>query len=105
MLERADISNKVQNFLEENNMLTRRVVYSASDAASKVDDFPNLALDDLRTLTLGIYQVKHAETNTHAHLKDGGSCEVMVCHDFPNLLRLKIKSRHSKNTLCTLWIK
>jgi hypothetical protein len=105
MLEKAEMSNEVQVLVEENNLLARRAVYTAIDASSEVVDFPILSLDDLRTLTLGIYQVKQAENYTREHLKDGGSYEVMVCHDFPNLLRVKIQSRHSRNTLHTLWIK
>ncbi|XP_062607931.1 uncharacterized protein LOC134269743 [Saccostrea cucullata] len=105
MLERSQESNEVQVLVQENKLLTRCAVYSAIDASSELADFPVLSLDDLRSLTLGIYQVKHAENYTREHLKDEGSYEVMVCHDFPNLLRVKIQSRHSRNVLHTLWIK
>lgn len=106
MLEKADMPNTVQTLVEENNLLTRRAVYSAIEASSdQLDNFPVLSLDDMRTITLGIYQIKHAENYSREHLKDGGSYEIMVCHDFPFLLRVKIQSRHSRNILHTLWIK
>lgn len=106
MLEKADMPNTVQSLVEENNLLTRRAVYSAIEASSdQLDNFPVLSLDDMRTITLGIYQIKHAENYSREHLKDGGSYEIMVCHDFPFLLRVKIQSRHSRNILHTLWIK
>lgn len=98
--------NTVQSLVEENNLLTRRAVYSAIEASSdQLDNFPVLSFDDMRTITLGIYQIKHAENYSREHLKDGGSYEIMVCHDFPFLLRVKIQSRHSRNILHTLWIK
>lgn len=56
MLEKADMPNTVQTLVEENNLLTRRAVYSAIEASSdQLDNFPVLSLDDMRTITLGIY--------------------------------------------------
>lgn len=83
MLEKADMPNTVQTLVEENNLLTRRAVYSAIEASSdQLDDFPVLSLYEMRTITLGIYHIKHAENYSREHLKDGGSYESMVCHGF-----------------------
>lgn len=79
MLEKADMPKTVQPLVEENNRLTRRAVYSAIEASSdQLDNFPVLSLDDMRTITLGIYQIEHAENYSREHLKDGGSYEIMV---------------------------
>lgn len=48
MLEKADMPNTVQSLVEENNLLTRRAVYSAIEASSdQLDNFPVLSLDDI----------------------------------------------------------
>lgn len=82
-------------------MLARHAVYSVIAASNEVVNFPILSLEDLRTLTLEIYEDKQAENYTHEYLKHGGSYEVMKCHDFPNLLRAKSRSRHFNR----LWVK
>lgn len=48
MLEKADMPNTVQTLVEENNLLTRRAVYSAIEASSdQLDNVPVLSLDDI----------------------------------------------------------
>ncbi|XP_033727707.1 uncharacterized protein LOC117317034 [Pecten maximus] len=106
MLERAGKINRVQVLIEENGLLNKRSIYKPLDGTSStdLDDFPHLSLDDLRNIAMGVNQVKQAPAYTKEHTDDDGGYELMACRDFPDLLRVKIQSRHSKNAVHTLWI-
>ncbi|XP_021339896.1 uncharacterized protein LOC110441121 [Mizuhopecten yessoensis] len=106
MLEKVCLSNKVQEFVEENNLVKRRVPYKKIDSINDVlSDFPHLSMDDLRSITMGVYQIKQCICYSKEHLSDEGTYDLMFCTEFPSLLQVKIQSRHSKNSVHTLWIK
>ncbi|KAJ8314676.1 hypothetical protein KUTeg_006826, partial [Tegillarca granosa] len=106
MLEKVHQSNSIQTFVEENNLLKRKTPYKCVEvAATDLIDFPKLTMDKLRDITMGIYQIKQSIHYSREHLKEDGSYELMVCKECPSLLRVKIQSRHSKNTIHTLWIR
>lgn len=104
MLERAKLPNLVQQVVESENLILRRSVYKEIDAADDIGDFPRLSLDQLRDITLGVYQLKLAPHYKEEHLSADGTYMMYVCRDKPDLLRVKIQSRHSNSTLHTLWI-
>ncbi|XP_033752795.1 uncharacterized protein LOC117336398 [Pecten maximus] len=106
MLERSARCNQVQTLVEENNLMTKRTCYQPVDGkdTAELANFPRVTLDNLRDITMGVYQVKQARSYTKDHLENEGY-EMMICRELPELLRVKIQSRHSKNTSHTLWVK
>ncbi|XP_069130866.1 uncharacterized protein [Argopecten irradians] len=99
MIDRNTNCNRVQTLVEENGLLSRRSCYQQVDEV----DFPRLTLDNLRNITLGVYQVKQAPSYTKEHL-DSEGYEMMLCQDLPDLLKVKIQSRHSKKAVHSLWV-
>ena len=86
-------------------MFSNKSLYLRIDAAEDIlADFPQLGIDSLREITMGVYQLKQAVHYSKEHLKEDGSYELMVCKEDRGLLKVNIQSRHSRNTIHTLWI-
>lgn len=88
---------KCQNFkllsnliVEENNLLRRK-----KNIIENINDCPKLSLNNLRQLTLGVYQLKQAPYYTGEHMADNRLYFLFICKDLPNLIRVKFQSRHS----------
>lgn len=47
--------------------------------AESVSDFPELSLQDLRTIVLGNYQIKQARSHYAEHIRVDGMYELQVC--------------------------
>ena len=45
---------------------------------TKLDNFPELTEDELRYLTMGMYQLKQAKSYTDDHFDEKGSYEIMA---------------------------
>jgi hypothetical protein len=65
---------------------------SVSSAGDCFNDFPKLQEDDLRQLTLGVYQLKLAKSYSVEHLNTDGSYEMFVNKQDEGLLMGKIQS-------------
>lgn len=106
MLERVTLPNAVKELVEEHNLLKRRTPYQKVNSADEIlSDFPRISMEDLRSITMGVYQIKQCISYSKEHVDDEGIYDLMICKDIPNLLQVKIQSRHSKNSQHTLWIK
>lgn len=80
--------------------------WTSIDADSNiVKDFPRLAEEDIRELTIGVYQLKTAKSYAAEHLTDDGMFEILVSNDVPNIVCAKIQSRHTSAKKYSLWIK
>jgi hypothetical protein len=77
---------------------------SVSSAGDCFNDFPKLQEDDLRQLTLGVYQLKLAKSYSVEHLNTDGSDEMFVNKQDEGLLMGKIQSRHVSSRSHKLWI-
>ncbi|CAC5365558.1 unnamed protein product [Mytilus coruscus] len=66
-------------------------------------DFPKLTLKEIRDITMGVYQLKLAARYTESHINDD-NYTLQVCKDRPNLLRVKLSSRHLSSKTYSLWI-
>ncbi|XP_060081090.1 scavenger receptor cysteine-rich type 1 protein M160-like [Ylistrum balloti] len=60
--------------------------------------------EDLRNLTLGVYQLKLARSYTQEHMSETGGYEVSICKVDANLINAKIQSRHFSSKLYQLWV-
>jgi hypothetical protein len=61
--------------------------------------------DEIRELTLGVYQVKLARSYTQEHRRSDGSYDILVNSEVPSILSAKIQSRHTSSKQYKLWIK
>lgn len=98
-------TNLLQTEVESNNLQKKRYVWRRIDDENiDVSDFPRYTEEEIRELTLGVYQVKLAKHYTQEHMSQEGY-ELWVDHHQPGLLAVKIQSRHtsSKSYLC--WIR
>lgn len=84
----------------------RSMKWTSIDADSNiVKDFPRLAEEDIRELTIGVYQLKTAKSYAAEHLTDDGMFEILVSNHVPNIVCAKIQSRHTSFKKYSLWIK
>ena len=72
--------------------------------ASDISDFPKLTLEELTSLTLGVYQLKQAESYSMEHQDKDGLYQVFTHKDSADVLRVKIQSRHTSSKVYTLWL-
>lgn len=104
----AKKTNELQQFVLENGLDKRSMKQTSIDADSNiVKDFPRLAEEDIRELTIGVYQLNAALYQSYAaeHLTDGVMFENLVSNDVPNIVCAKIQSRHTSSKKYSLWIK
>lgn len=105
MLQKSKEPNRLLQYLQENELLNKRTVYTElKDCDHILHNFPKLSLDDLRNITLGVYQLKQAASYTKEHLTDCGLYELFVHKEQSNILKVKIQSRHVRSTIHTLWL-
>ena len=69
-----------------------------------LQDFPKLSEDELRDLTLGVYQIKQAKSNTQDHLTTDGKYEFSIHKEDTNSIHIKILSCHTSSKAYLLWI-
>ncbi|CAC5394660.1 unnamed protein product [Mytilus coruscus] len=74
----------------------------ASD--NSVVDFPKLDEEDLRNITLGVYQLKLAKSYNKEHQNENGQYDILINKQDSNLLMAKIQSRHVTRKNYKLWI-
>ncbi|CAG2244312.1 unnamed protein product [Mytilus edulis] len=78
------------------------VVGGKIDGNDSVEDFPKLSEEDIRDITLGVYQVKLAKSYTEEHLENDDYYEVM--QQGHQLIRVRMASRHTSSKTHNLWI-
>ena len=65
------------------------------EAEDAVPNFPRLSEEDIRNLTVGVYQLKLAKSYTQEHLNDASEFVIMINSDISDILRVQIQSRHT----------
>ncbi|CAF1117341.1 unnamed protein product [Rotaria magnacalcarata] len=68
-------------------------------------EFPEMDLNNLRSLFFGTYQIKQSKTYTEEHLDDKGNYVIQVAPEDNEFLRCRIVSRHSNATHYYAWIR
>lgn len=63
MLQKSKEPNRLLGYLQVNELLIKRTVYTALKDHI-LDNFPKFSLDDLRNITLGVYQLIQAASYT-----------------------------------------
>ncbi|XP_052693754.1 uncharacterized protein LOC128172028 [Crassostrea angulata] len=101
----ARSSNELQTLIIDQGLDRRSYKWTPLDASEACPLFPQLSEDEIRELTLGVYQVKLARSYTQEHCSHDGSYDILVNSDVPMILSAKIQSRHISAKSYKLWIK
>lgn len=84
MLQKSKEPNRLLGYLQENELLSKRTVYT--DLKDHIlDNFPKLLLDDLGNITLSVYQLIQAASYTKEHLTGCGLYQIFVHNEESNL--------------------
>jgi hypothetical protein len=71
---------------------------------SEITDFPILTRERLQSLTIDLYQLRQAPHYTKEHRDDDGIYQMFYATD-EDMLKVKIRSRHSNSVQHTLWLR
>ena len=105
MLQKSKEGNKLLSYLENNKLLQKRTCYAPIGAADEIlADFPIISLDELREITMGVYQLKLAPNYSREHQSEEGDYELLVHKENATLLKVKIQSRHTNSCQHSVWI-
>ena len=97
MLYLAKQSNVLKAKVESSGIIRQKKIWKSLDACDPSTvcvDFPRLTEDEIRGLTLGVYQLKMAKLYTQEHVDEHGAYEIFINNDDPFLLCAKLNSRH-----------
>lgn len=104
MLQLAKLPNKLKDKVEKKGWDSRaKAPWKAIDDAN-LEDFPQLTEAELRDMTMGIYQLKQADSYTDEHTTEAGQYEIMIHKEEDGILKAQIKSRHSSSGSYYLWV-
>lgn len=105
MLHLSKQKNELQAKVEESNLDKRSSVnWDPLEGDNSVQDFPVMSEEDLRNLTLGIYQIKQAKSYTREHFDSEGEYQIFLHKIEDGLLHIKLQSRHTSAKKYDLWI-
>ncbi|OXA43249.1 hypothetical protein Fcan01_22199 [Folsomia candida] len=121
VIQRTERSNIFFQYLQDNNMINRRVIWRPLNAAAletmpengplNIDidevltDFPQLNMDDLRDITLGTYQLKLSPSYTAEHVEEDGKYMIFYNIQDRGILQVRLQSRHSNAKEYKLFIR
>ena len=75
MKERASKPNHLKQLVDKGKLSTRGGGWR-SNLDNVIPEFPQLTLDNLRSITLGVYQIKQARHYTDEHMMANGDYQV-----------------------------
>ncbi|XP_053391975.1 uncharacterized protein LOC128554692 [Mercenaria mercenaria] len=103
MKEKSVLGNQLQVYLEENEFVSKRVVYRSA-LEYDLAELPRLTLNELREVTFGVYQLKQAQNYTYEHYNENGDYIIECLKTNPKILKVSIQSRHTGTLKYATWI-
>ena len=103
MMALARSPNKLQQKVTDNKWDKRRTIWKTMDV-SEMPDFPQLNENELRELTMGVYQIRQAKCYSKEHQTETGKYEIFVNKEQDGVLKAQIRSRHTSSKTYNLWI-
>lgn len=103
MLHLSKQNNALMLRVENEGLDRLKTIWKNVDESS-IMEFPKLDQEDLRSLTLGVYQLKLAKSYTHEHMKEDGKYDLLVHRQTESLLMAKIQTRHTSGKSYKMWI-
>lgn len=102
-LELVNKENELQKRVEDEKM-DRRTKSWKKASIEECPNFPRLSVEDLESITLGVYQIGLAKRYATLHMSNSPVFEIKVNSEFPNIVRAKIESRFTAKKAHDLWI-
>ncbi|XP_069130365.1 uncharacterized protein [Argopecten irradians] len=96
--------NVLQERVTEEGLDRKTHAWKKLDAADAVPDFPSMSEEELRDITIGIYQLQMAKHYTQEHMTEDGRFQIVLNEDFPGILRAQVQSRHTSSKRYWLWV-
>jgi len=103
-LDRLPELNSLQKYVEEQGLEAKRTCWRPATQEAVVD-FPRITNNDMKLITLGVYQTSLAGSYTALHLDANSTYGIYYHIEERHLLRAKIESRYTKNKTHQIWIK
>jgi hypothetical protein len=103
MREERPLNNPLLTRLERLKLLKKRVVWISADEDDLLE-FPDLSMEELRSITLGPYQLDMGRLYNLDHLEGEVGYRFFVHRELAGLIRIKLQSRFSKSQKHFLWI-
>ncbi|XP_071181323.1 uncharacterized protein [Mytilus edulis] len=106
MLDKSKKGNLVQAIVENEGLITKRVIYTLVDGSSadQLKDFPVLSEEKLRQITMGIYQLKQSPLYVREHIGEDSVYQLYVCKIKENLIKIKLQSRFSNSATHNVFV-
>ena len=99
-------TNHLQMEVESGNLLKKGHSWKKiDDEGISVAEFPIYTEEEIRELTLGVYQVRLARYYTQEHIDPDHEYCIWVDQHVPGLLAAKIQSRHVSSKCYLCWIR
>lgn len=105
MLKMASQENLVQKLVLSDNALLHRSKswFSLHDLNNCLYDFPKMTEDDIRALTIGIYQVRQAASYIDEHIH-GTTSQIYFRQSMSDLIHARIQYRHTSAKQYDIWV-
>ncbi|GBP11790.1 Potassium voltage-gated channel subfamily KQT member 1 [Eumeta japonica] len=90
--------------VEEKGWMRKKAIWTKL-TDTDLQDFPRLTWDELRQLTIGIYQLKQSQSYTQEHLNEERMYSIYIHREDDSVLRVQLRSRHTSSKNYNIWIK
>ncbi|KAK3096289.1 hypothetical protein FSP39_025378 [Pinctada imbricata] len=97
-------SNTLQQRISDEGLEKRSNKWVKMNECGLVPEFPTYTEDEIRELTLGVYQVKMAKCYSQEHVSEDGVYDISIDNVNDDLLSAKIQSRHTSAKQYKCWI-
>lgn len=102
MLYLSHQKNNLQQYVLENGLDRRSVIWKPIDQIDSLENFPRLDEEDLSNITCGSYQLRLSSSYIQEHIE--GEADIFVHREDPGLIQVKLQSRHVSSRKYSLWI-
>lgn len=98
-----DSVNTLAEEVETKHWNRRKIPFKSMNS-SDIMDFPEMTINDLEILFTGTYQLSQAVSYLAELMDDDNNINVGCAKESPNILKIKVKSRHSNQKVYKCFI-
>ncbi|GBP23667.1 hypothetical protein EVAR_80284_1 [Eumeta japonica] len=91
MLHLVKRPNYLKQMVEEKGWIRKKAIWTKL-TDTDLQDFPRLTWDELRQLTIGIYQLEQSQSYTQEHLNEEGMYSIYIHREDDSVLRVQLRS-------------
>lgn len=89
----------------ENLGIQRMTTRWTKASEDTIPDFPKMAIEDLKRITLGSYQMEIAKKYIEQHMSEDSHFGIFIHRDNDEIIRARIQSRFSRSKAHSTWVK